>query len=97
MPSSNDLVSWIFAHVHSGIMRKRKKGVRRKQRGDWERRRRKEAINKERRNTLNVEKGEELMLALMQKLVADKRFGEIERIKDDKDYRLILYREYHII
>ena len=49
------------------------------------------------RDQENVEKGEELMLALMQKLVADKRFGEIERIKDDKDYRLILYREYHII
>ena len=49
------------------------------------------------RDQENVEKGEELILALMQKLVADKRFGEIERIKDDKDYRLILYREYHII
>lgn len=47
------------------------------------------------RDQENVEKGreygEELMLALMQKLVADKRFSEIERIKDDKDYRLILY------
>lgn len=53
------------------------------------------------RDQENVEKGreygEELMLALIQKLVADKRFDEIERIKDDKDYRLILYREYHII
>ncbi len=53
------------------------------------------------RDQENVEKGreygEELMLALMQKLVADKRFSEIERIKDDKDYRLILYGEYHII
>ncbi len=49
------------------------------------------------RDQENVEKGEELMFALMQKLVADKRFSEIERIKDDKDYRLILYREYHII
>ena len=42
------------------------------------------------RDQENVEKGreygEELMLALMQKLVADKRFSEIERIKDDKDY-----------
>lgn len=54
------LFTCIFAHVHSDIMRKRKKGVGRKQRGDWERRRRKEAINKERRNTLNVEKGEEI-------------------------------------
>lgn len=49
------------------------------------------------RDQENVEKGEELMLALIQKLVADKRFTEIERMKDDKDYRLILYREYHII
>lgn len=49
------------------------------------------------RDQENVEKGEELMLALMQKLVEDKRFGEIERIKNDKNYRLILYREYHII
>ncbi len=53
------------------------------------------------RDQENVEKGreygEELMLALIQKLVADKRFSEIERMKDDKDYRLILYREYHII
>ena len=49
------------------------------------------------RDQENVEKGEELMLTLIQKLVADKRFGEIERMKDDKNYRLILYREYHII
>ena len=53
------------------------------------------------RDQENVKKGreygEELMLALIQKLVADKRFTEIERMKDDKDYRLILYREYHII
>ncbi len=43
------------------------------------------------------EYGEELMLSLIQKLLTDKRFTEIERMKDDKDYRLILYREYHII
>ena len=53
------------------------------------------------RDQENVEKGkeygEELMLSLIQKLLADKRFTEIERMKDDKDYRLILYREYHII
>lgn len=49
------------------------------------------------RDQENVEKGEELMLALMQKLVEDKRFSEIEKIKNDKNYRLILYREYHII
>uniref|UniRef100_N2BFZ6 Uncharacterized protein n=1 Tax=Eubacterium plexicaudatum ASF492 TaxID=1235802 RepID=N2BFZ6_9FIRM len=53
------------------------------------------------RDQENVKKGreygEELMLALIQKLVADKRFTEIERMKDDKDYRLKLYKEYHII
>lgn len=49
------------------------------------------------RDQENVEKGEELMLALMQKLVEDKRLSEIEKIKNDKNYRLILYREYHII
>ena len=53
------------------------------------------------RDQENVEKGkeygEELMLSLIQKLLADKRFTEIERMKDDKHYRLILYREYHII
>jgi predicted transposase/invertase (TIGR01784 family) len=53
------------------------------------------------RDQENVEKGkeygEERMLALIQKLVADKRFTEIERMKDDKDYRLVLYREYHVI
>ena len=49
------------------------------------------------RDQENVEKGEELMLTLIQKLVADKRFGEIERMKGDKNYRLTLYREYHII
>ena len=53
------------------------------------------------RDQKNVEKGreygEELMLAQIQKLVADKRLTEIERMKDDKDYRLKLYKEYHII
>lgn len=49
------------------------------------------------RDQENVEKGEDQMLVLVQKLVADKRFGEIEKIKEDKEYRRILYREYHII
>jgi len=53
------------------------------------------------RDQENVEKGreygEELMLTLIQKLVEDKRFSEIEKMKEDKNYRLILYREYHII
>lgn len=41
--------------------------------------------------------GEDKMLMLIQRLVADKRFDEIDRIKDDKGYRLESYREYHII
>ncbi len=49
------------------------------------------------RDQENVEKGEDKMIVLVQKLVADKRFDEISIIKDDKDYRLRLYREYHII
>ncbi|MCM1182279.1 MAG: hypothetical protein NC337_02765 [Roseburia sp.] len=49
------------------------------------------------RDQENVEKGEEKMLVLVQRLVADKRFGDIDIIKDDKDFRLKLYREYHII
>lgn len=49
------------------------------------------------RDQENVEKGEDQMLVLVQKLVADKRFGEIEKMKEDKEYRRILYREYHII
>ena len=49
------------------------------------------------RDLENVEKGEELMSALMQKLVEDKRFTETKRMKNNKDYRLILYREYHMI
>ena len=49
------------------------------------------------RDQENVEKGEDKMLILVQKLVADKRFGEIDRMKDDKEYRQKLYVEYHII
>lgn len=37
------------------------------------------------------------MLMLIQRLVADQRFDEIERIKDDKNHRVEMYREYHII
>lgn len=49
------------------------------------------------RDQENQKIGEEKMLMLVQKLVADKRFDEIDRIKDDKDYRLELYRAYHIV
>lgn len=34
---------------------------------------------------------------LIQRLVADQRFEEIKRIKDDKSHRVELYREYHIV
>ena len=44
-----------------------------------------------------IERGEKMMFSLIQKLTDDKRFEEIARIKDDKDYRLKLYKEYHII
>lgn len=44
-----------------------------------------------------IERGEEMMLALIQRLVEDKRFDEITKIKDDKEYRQELYEEYHII
>lgn len=49
------------------------------------------------RDQENMEKGEDKMLILVQKLVADKRFGEIDKMKDDKEYRQELYVEYHII
>ena len=41
--------------------------------------------------------GEERMLALIQKLVDDKRYDDISRIKDDQNYRQKLYKEYMIL
>ena len=41
--------------------------------------------------------GEEMMLMLIQKLVDDNRFDDIAKIKDNKDYRQKLYREYDIL
>ena len=41
--------------------------------------------------------GEEKMLMLIRRLAADHRFDEIERIKDDKNYRAELYKGYHIV
>ena len=41
--------------------------------------------------------GEERMLMLIQKLVDDNRFDDIAKIKDNKDYRQKLYREYDIL
>lgn len=38
-----------------------------------------------------------MMLDLIQLLIADKRFDDINRIKEDKEYRQELYEEYHII
>ncbi|MCM1193631.1 MAG: Rpn family recombination-promoting nuclease/putative transposase [Butyrivibrio sp.] len=49
------------------------------------------------RDQENQEIGEDKMLTLIQRLAADNRFDEIDRIKDDKAYRLELYKEYHII
>ena len=40
--------------------------------------------------------GEEMMLMLIQKLVDNNRFDDISRIKDDKEYRQELYKEYNI-
>ncbi len=40
--------------------------------------------------------GEEMMLMLIQKLVANNRFEDISKIKDNKEYRQKLYREYNI-
>ena len=37
------------------------------------------------------------MLLLMEKLMEDKRFDNIARIKADNGYRQKLYLEYHII
>jgi hypothetical protein len=45
----------------------------------------------------NQEIGEEKMLMLIHRLIADQRFDEIERIKDDKNYRVELYKGYHIV
>ena len=45
----------------------------------------------------NQEIGEERMLMLIQRLVADQRFDEIKRMQDDKSHRGELYREYHIV
>ena len=41
--------------------------------------------------------GEEMMLMLIQKLVDDNRFDDIAKIKDYKDDRQKLYREYDIL
>ncbi len=40
--------------------------------------------------------GEEMMLMLIQKLVDNNRFDDISKIKDNKEYRQELYKEYNI-
>ena len=46
---------------------------------------------------IGEKRGEEKMLLLMERLIEDKRFDDIARIKADKGYRQKLYLEYHII
>lgn len=40
--------------------------------------------------------GEEMMLMLIQKLVDNNRFDDISKIRENKEYRQKLYKEYHI-
>lgn len=40
--------------------------------------------------------GEEMMLMLIQKLVDNNRFDDISKIKENKEYRQKLYKEYDI-
>ena len=49
------------------------------------------------RDQENVKIGEEKMLLLIERLIEDKRFDDIARIKADNGYRQKLYLEYHII
>lgn len=52
------------------------------------------------RDQENIEKGksvgEEMMLMLIQKLVDNNRFDDISKIKENKEYRQKLYKEYNI-
>ncbi len=48
------------------------------------------------RDQENQEIGEEKMLLLIEKLIENKRFDDISRIKTNKGYRQELYKEYHI-
>ena len=57
------------------------------------------------RDQENLEKGREegraegeiLMLTLIEKLIEEKRLDDIAKIRENKQYRQKLYREYHII
>ncbi|EOS46312.1 hypothetical protein C809_02343 [Lachnospiraceae bacterium MD335] len=46
---------------------------------------------------IGEKRGEEKMLLLMERLIEDKRFDDIAKIKADNGYRQKLYLEYHII
>ena len=46
---------------------------------------------------IGEKRGEEKMLLLIERLIEDKRFDDIARIKEDNGYRQKLYLEYHII
>ena len=46
---------------------------------------------------IGEKRGEEKMFMLMERLIEDKRFDDIARIKADNSYRQKLYLEYHII
>ena len=52
------------------------------------------------RDQENIEKGksvgEDMMLMLIQKLVDNNRFDDITKIKDNKEFRQRLYKEYDI-
>ena len=49
------------------------------------------------RDLLNREEGEDLMLTFIEKLIEEKRLDDIAKIRENKQYRQKLCREYHII
>lgn len=46
---------------------------------------------------IGEKRGEEKMLLLVERLIEDRRFDDIAKIKEGKGYRQRLYVEYHII
>ena len=44
-----------------------------------------------------IEQGEEQLSDLIGRLLQDQRFKDIERVTKDKEYRQLLYAEYHIL
>lgn len=51
------------------------------------------------RDQENMEKGKKVgeKMVLIQKRVDDNRFDDISQIRDDKEYRQKLYKEYEIL